>query len=569
MKINPPRFTEVSLKTKILGLVGLLAALMIIVGCIGFFSMRTMGSKYEHIAKINLPNADILGDMFRKLRGTRIHLRSLGLEGITDRQIDAEIEEAKKYIEGYESADKAYNDIEFVPGEQAIYNEVNSVWKEFKGLGMRIMQLSKSHNPTDRRVMLDLFFKECPEIAGRYKTHMDKLIAFQRTEADQWVAKAESASRQATYFMLAAILGGLVSALLIGWRFASSLTSTIQNIAGELSAGANLTASSASQIAASSVELSSTATEQAAAIQETAASVDELSSMVRKNADNAKSSSALANGGQKSALKGQEVVTEMISAIHEINTTNDRIIQQIEVSNQEISDITKIITDIANKTKVIHEIVFQTKLLSFNASVEAARAGEHGKGFSVVAEEVGNLAQMSGIAAKEISVILEGGIKRVNEIVRTSKTRVEELVLIGKLKVEKGTEIANQCGVVLGGLVNDVGSVDSMMGEIAIASDEQAQGVHQITQAMAQLDQATQQNSTASNQVASAAESLSTQAETLRTSVIKLLSTVNGAGASVRHQNTPKNASASHKPGIRGIRERFPSANDKRFNDAA
>ena len=73
-----------------------------------------------------------------------------------------------------------------------------------------------------------------------------------------------------------------------------------------------------------------------------------------------------------------------------------------------------LISEIGNKTKVINDIVFQTKLLSFNASVEAARAGEHGKGFSVVAEEVGNLAHMSGNSAKEITQLLESSINRVN-----------------------------------------------------------------------------------------------------------------------------------------------------------
>ena len=66
-----------------------------------------------------------------------------------------------------------------------------------------------------------------------------------------------------------------------------------------------------------------------------------------------------------------------------------------------------IIQEIEDKTKAIDEIVFQTKLLSFNASVEAERAGEHGRGFSVVAQEVGNLAQLSGKSAAEINEILK------------------------------------------------------------------------------------------------------------------------------------------------------------------
>lgn len=79
----------------------------------------------------------------------------------------------------------------------------------------------------------------------------------------------------------------------------------------------------------------------------------------------------------------------------------------MKISNKKITEITKVISEVAAKTQVINEIVFKTKLLSFNASVEAARAGDQGRGFSVVAEEVGNLAKMSGDAAKEISNITE------------------------------------------------------------------------------------------------------------------------------------------------------------------
>jgi methyl-accepting chemotaxis protein len=78
-------------------------------------------------------------------------------------------------------------------------------------------------------------------------------------------------------------------------------------------------------------------------------------------------------------------------------------IQELKENLSRISEVFKIVQEIAEKTNVINDIVFQTKLLSFNASVEAARAGEHGKGFAVVSEEIGKLAASSGKASVEIN----------------------------------------------------------------------------------------------------------------------------------------------------------------------
>src|SRR5262249_25320683 len=145
-----------------------------------------------------------------------------------------------------------------------------------------------------------------------------------------------------------------------------------------------------------SESLSSSTTEQAAALQETATSVDELSATISKNSENAQDSSETSRKSQGVASRGQDKMKEMAQAIVEIQGSTTEMAKQVEASNQEIGEITKVIHEIGNRTQVINDIVFQTKLLSFNASVEAARAGEHGKGFAVVAEEVGNLATMSG-----------------------------------------------------------------------------------------------------------------------------------------------------------------------------
>lgn len=117
----------------------------------------------------------------------------------------------------------------------------------------------------------------------------------------------------------------------------------------------------------------------------------------------------------------------MLDSIKNIGAANERAGREIGASARHFADIVKVIEEIGSKTKVINDIVFQTKILSFNASVEAARAGEHGKGFTVVAEEVGKLAAMSGVAAHEIGELLSGSIQKVDAIVKDTQTKVKIL----------------------------------------------------------------------------------------------------------------------------------------------
>ncbi|MEO5969686.1 MAG: methyl-accepting chemotaxis protein [Bdellovibrionia bacterium] len=330
-------------------------------------------------------------------------------------------------------------------------------------------------------------------------------------------------------------------AVLISFLFSSSLAETFYRIADQLKAGAEEVSSTSKQVALASTSLSNSTMEQSAALQETVASINEVSAMVGKNADNAQKSQEVSESCQAIAEKGKHAVGRMIISIEDINQSNSNIMQEIEASNREISGIVKVITEIGNKTKVINDIVFQTKLLSFNASVEAARAGEHGRGFAVVAEEVGSLAQMSGNAAKEISTMLEDSIKKVESIIAETKTRVERLMASGKEKVDSGTLTARKCGEVLDEIVGNVRSVNQMVEEIAKASQEQAQGVGEITKAMNELDEVTQQNAAASQDCSEASDGLRHQADNLKGIVRSLLMIMQGVGVH-RDQNEMKHS---------------------------
>lgn len=345
------------------------------------------------------------------------------------------------------------------------------------------------------------------------------------------VAKNEIETERSMSFTIAVSILSSVASIILALFVLTNLRKSIRKLIMDLSSNSEQVSSASTQIASASESLSQAATEQAASLEQTAASIEEMSSMINKNSDNSRLSSEASQASANTAHKGQEVVTQMIQSISDINESNNLIMKQINDSNAQISEIVKVISEIGNKTKVINEIVFQTKLLSFNASVEAARAGEHGKGFAVVAEEVGSLAVMSGNAAKEITEMLDGSIQKVEGIVNETKSKVEHLISDGKSKVERGTQIAHRCGEVLEEIVQNVGRVSSMSNDISMASKEQAQGISEITKAMAQLDQVTQQNAATSEEAASSAEELSAQAESLQAAVDELVRTIEGGKA--------------------------------------
>ncbi len=361
-------------------------------------------------------------------------------------------------------------------------------------------------------------------------------------------------------FLVLLVLVGVVVvfALILGNFLVSKVTESLTRVAQSILGSVSEVKAASLQIATTADELSQASTEQAASLQETSASVEEISSMITANSENAKQSSVVSEQSLATAERGKEVVNHMIQAIGDINISNDSIKNQIDETNREIEKITNIINEIGTKTKVINDIVFQTKLLSFNASVEAARAGEQGKGFSVVAEEIGNLASMSGAAALEITNMLDGSIKTVETIVRDSKEKIGKLLLVSKEKVETGTRVAHECEEVLTEIVSSVASVSKMATEISTASQEQAQGVYEITKAVGQLDQVTQQNASTSADSANAASALSGQADQLNLVAIELAKTISGgesvvANASKKIQPLRQTHSATTKEPIKNV----------------
>ncbi len=531
-------FSAISLRGKLISSYVFCMLCLLIVGGAGYFGQQKTTASYSHVSDVIVPNLKSIGTIVSAIKDANVVIGTLAGTHSTAAEVAEQQKILNEIYQRLGDGITAYEKSPWGPGEEERWEALKKEIMPLKDLVTKILSMSASGNVEEDKARDDLIKTTYNDLNKKLDQGLDFLVDYQGKEGDKKASEAKEMATNSSLMIGIIMVLGFFLAMTFGLMISSSLSSTLRKIAMQLSTGADEVASASHQVAASSEELSSSTNEQAASLQETVASVEEMSAMIGKNAENAKNSQGVSSSSQLAAEKGKSAVSDMIQAMDEINSSNLDIMRQVELSNGQISDIVKVIAEIGNKTKVINDIVFQTKLLSFNASVEAARAGEHGKGFAVVAEEVGNLAQMSGAAAKEISSMLDGSIKKVEEIVSETKNKVEHLIRNGKSKIEKGTDVAKRCSTVLDEMVVSVSEVNRMVGEIAIASQEQATGVQQINQAMGQLDQVTQQNASASQETANAAELLTNQSTQLHAIVSELVRTVEGSQG--KHQKMPQ-----------------------------
>ncbi len=232
-------------------------------------------------------------------------------------------------------------------------------------------------------------------------------------------------------------------------------------------------AAASEQLSAGAEQLAAGAQEQASSIEETAASLEQITTTAKQSAEQAAEAASLSATSRDTADEGGAVVTKAVSAMGAINGSSKRIAEIIGV---------------------IDEIAFQTNLLALNAAVEAARAGEQGRGFAVVAAEVRNLAQRSASAAKEIKSLINDSLT----------------------KVEDGSKLVNRSGKTFEDIVGSVRRVTDIVGHIASAGQEQAQGIEQVNRAVSQMDQVVQSNSAQTEELSATAHELAKQAVKLK-----------------------------------------------------
>ncbi|MDR3393284.1 MAG: methyl-accepting chemotaxis protein [Sulfuriferula sp.] len=498
------------IKTLLVVVIGFLSLLLIAIGSFGLHNQASTNEALRTVYEDRVVGLGHLDQVIRGLANNRLAIATAIVDPTDDNiqkqlaQLDSNIERVNKNWDAYMAT---YSD----ENEQKLAAQFDEDRKKLLAEGiMPAMEALKNHN-MDEVKRLDVTV-----IPARFVPVRDGVNNLIKLQLD--VAKAQYESSQQAYsfgkyasigvigvgIVLAVFLGALLiraisrpleEAIQIAKSVADGdltqkievgttnefgqllqalkdMNTSLVEIVGEVRVGTESIASASGQIASGNLDLSNRTESQAGSLEETASAMEELTSTVKQNADNARQANQLAETASEVAGKGGAVVSDVVNTMGLINE-----------SARKIADIIGVIDGIA----------FQTNILALNAAVEAARAGEQGRGFAVVATEVRSLAQRSAAAAKEIKLLIDDSVE----------------------KVEQGNKQAAQAGTTMGEVVSSVQRVTDIMSEITAASREQSQGIEEINQAITQMDETTQQNAALVEEAAAAAKSLQDQASHL------------------------------------------------------
>ncbi len=501
---------HLKISTKLTLLIGFLAALLVLVGSLGLYGMRQSDQALNRVYADRTVAIEEQGKILYLMTRNRLIISNTLIHPTPERIRDYTAEVAANAAE-ITTLWQAYLSTDLPPDELQLAQLYAEKRQQFvqEGLLPTVAALQAYNLPEARRLVLE----QIDPLFSAAQAPMTTLMALQIKMAQKEFTEASIRSHTLQWWGLASIVSGILLAVLFGlalirhmtralnqavriseavalgnltesiptgghdeiaalMRALSNMQTRLAAVVTHVRQGAEGVAAASAEIAQGNNDLSARTEQQASALEETAASMEQLSATVKQNADNARQANQLALSASTVAIKGGQVVGQVVDTM-----------KDIDASSKKISDIIQVIDGIA----------FQTNILALNAAVEAARAGEQGRGFAVVAMEVRSLAGRSADAAKEIKQLINASVERV----------------------EQGSLLVDQAGLTMTEVVNAIKRVNDLMGEISAASTEQSSGVSQVGEAVTQMDQATQQNAALVEEMAAAASSLKAQSNEL------------------------------------------------------
>jgi methyl-accepting chemotaxis protein len=407
---------------------------------------------------------------------------------------EASSEEFKGFVKEYETnlnqseeRWEKFKALAVTSEEKAVIPKYEKTRKEWEGLSKKVVEGRKADSREGRIEALDLTLGAAKKKFEEMRAVLDELTEINLKNAKKAHEAATATYRKTVFTLVGTICAGLAIGLFLMLAIRRGIMRPLRAVIHGLTEGSEQVASASSQISSASQSLAEGASEQAAGLEETSSSIEEMASMTRQNADNATQANTLMAETGRVVNEANHSMAELTGSMKEISTASE--------------ETAKII-------KTIDEIAFQTNLLALNAAVEAARAGEAGAGFAVVADEVRNLAMRAAEAAKNTANLIEGSVK----------------------KIKNGSDLVSKTNEDFAKVATGSKKVGELVGEIAAASQEQAQGIDQINKAVSEMDKVVQRNAASAEESASASGEMNAQAGLLKGFVSDLVALVGESG---------------------------------------
>ncbi len=240
--------------------------------------------------------------------------------------------------------------------------------------------------------------------------------------------------------------------------------------------------SSIEQMMQSSRSVFGSLEELAGASAETSSSMEEMAASMREVDTNAAETARLSDDVVQIAERGRQKVDQTIQGMHAIQEATDTaqgVINGLGLRADEIGQILEVIDDVAE----------ETNLLALNAAIIAAQAGEHGRAFSVVADEIKDLADKVIASTKEIGSLIRG--------VQGEAANAVGAIESGARSVESGVNLSAEAGVALEEITSAARQSGDRISEIVTAVREQSRAASHVVSLMDQVREGAEQIRTA------------------------------------------------------------------------
>jgi methyl-accepting chemotaxis protein len=329
-------------------------------------------------------------------------------------------------------------------------------------------------------------------ISGRMSSSINKIITVAKTAASGDLRQKLSSSKDDEFGVLINSIGAMMSSMRKLIFDTAGIAERVYESSVIVSDSSKHIASISEDITTAVEEIAMGATAQAndsdSAVKKTADLADKIG-VVSQNTEQIKqvsnNSLIITKRGMASIEELNSKVMHTNSIIHDVR--ND--INALGVRSKQITNIVKIITDMAN----------QTRLLSLNASIEAARAGVYGLGFAVVADEVNKLADQTASAARDIaSIVKENQIQTDRAIEKAAST--ESTIKDQNLALEKAIGSFNEISDAMEVLAQKVQLINSNTNEMELHKDQVLLSIQSISAVSEQTASSTQEVTAASEQ---------------------------------------------------------------------